>query len=124
GLAARLRTRTAHRRARREDGTHDVLVPGAAAQVAGQPLPNLRLARVGVLAQQVDRGHDHARGAEPALERVLLVERPLHRVQRAVRPGQALERGDLRAPGPPGPYRGALHADRPLRAARPAAPRP
>ena len=38
----------------------------------------------GVVAQQVDRGHDHPGRAEAALQAVLLVEGLLHRVQRAV----------------------------------------
>ena len=48
--------------------------------------------------------------AEAALQRVLLVEGPLHRVQRAVRAGQALDRGDLAAVGLDGQHRAALHA--------------
>src|ERR687893_2843156 len=63
----------------------DVLVAGAAAEVALDALADLVLARVGVVVHQVDRGHDHPGGAEPALQAVHLVERLLHRVQFAVR---------------------------------------
>src|SRR6266511_3395632 len=105
GLAQRRRG-VAHR-------PHDVLVPGAAAQFALQPFAYLLVAGVGVLAEQVHRRHDHAGGAEPALQRVPLVEGPLDRVQHVVRTGQALDRGDLAAVGLDREHRAALHADRP-----------
>jgi hypothetical protein len=49
------------------------------------------------LAQQRDRGHDLARRAVAALERVVLHERRLHRMQIAVVGGQPFDRGDLTA---------------------------
>src|SRR5207244_6881980 len=49
--------------------------------------------------QEVRGGHDEARRAEPALQRVLLVEGLLHRVQGAVWAGQALDGGHLSAVG-------------------------
>ncbi len=52
----------------------------------------------GLRDEQVDRGHDHAGGAEPALETVLLPEGGLHRVE-VVAVGEALDGLDLRAVG-------------------------
>src|SRR3546814_4822109 len=56
------------------DRLHDVLVAGAAADVAGDTHADLRLARVRVLLQQTVRPHDHARRAEAALQTVHLGE--------------------------------------------------
>src|SRR5487761_460390 len=75
---------------------HDVLVAGAAAQVAGQRPPHVFLGRVRVAVEQGLGGQHHARRAEPALEPVLLPETLLERVQLARR-GQALHGGDLAA---------------------------
>src|ERR1700694_5297543 len=63
------------------DRGHDVLVPGAAAQVALQPVANLRLGGSRVSREQVAAGHDHSGGAEAALQAVLLPERVLQRVK-------------------------------------------
>src|SRR5579863_1685468 len=41
------------------DGLDDVLIAGASAQIALKGVTNLGLRRIGVAAQQVDRGHDH-----------------------------------------------------------------
>ena len=102
--------RRAWRPPRPSIGPDDVLVAGAPAQVALDPFADLGLARVRVLAEQVDRRHDHAGRAEAALQRVALVERLLHRVQRAVRRGEALDRGHLAAVGLHREHRAALHA--------------
>src|SRR6185437_8611312 len=56
------------------DGGDDVLVSGAAADAARDRGADLLLGGVGVLVQQRPRGHQHARRAEAALERVHLVE--------------------------------------------------
>src|SRR5690606_5018567 len=69
----------------RLDRLHDVVVAGAAADVALELVADRVL--VEALAEpvhHVDRGHDHARRAEAALEAVVLVESLLHRMQRAV----------------------------------------
>src|ERR687898_47282 len=66
------------------DGFHDVLVARAAAQVPFQAFPDLLLRRVGVLLQQADGGHDHARRAITALQTVRLVECLLHRMPHTV----------------------------------------
>src|SRR5262245_13080508 len=64
-------------------GLDDVLVPGAAAQVARDPVADLLLARVGVLLQQPVGARDHPWRAVAALQAVLLVECLLQRVQHA-----------------------------------------
>ncbi len=86
----------------------DVLVAGAAAQVARQRPAHLVLGRVGVLVEQRLGGQHHARRAEPALQAVLLLEALLDRVQLA-RPCQPLDGGDLVAVGLHGEHRAALH---------------
>src|SRR5581483_443623 len=72
----------------------DLLVAGAATEVAGQGLANLVLTRVRATLEQ-RRGRDHQpRRAEPALHGACLDERLLDRVQLAVR-AEALDRHDL-----------------------------
>src|SRR6185503_12413860 len=51
------------------------------AQVAGQCVADVVLARIRVFIEQRLRRHDHARSAEPALQRTLLFEQLLQRVQ-------------------------------------------
>src|SRR5258708_9593473 len=64
-----------------QDGLHDVLVAGAAAQVARQRPPDVLLGGVRVAVKQALAGHHHARRAESALQAVLLPEPLLHRAQ-------------------------------------------
>src|SRR5690606_13870908 len=90
-------------------GADDVAVPGAPAEVALQALPDLVLGGVGVLPDQIDRRHDHSGSAVAALQRVLLVEGPLHGVPVPVA-RQALDRHDLAAVGLDGEHRAALDA--------------
>ena len=92
----------------RQHRAHDVVVAGAAAEVALEPEPDLALGRVGVLLEQRDRGEHHARGAEAALQPMLLVERLLDRMQLPVA-RQALDRGDRRAVGLDREHRARLH---------------
>src|SRR5581483_10653018 len=80
---------SAHRLRRLAHGADDVLVAGAPAEVALERVANLVVARVGVPREQVGRGDDHPRRAEPALQAVLVPERLLDRVQLAV-PGEPL----------------------------------
>ena len=61
------------------DGGDDALVSGAAAEVAGQALPDLGVGGAGVLAQQSGDRHDEAGSAEAALKSVTLPKRRLHR---------------------------------------------
>src|SRR5574337_2033909 len=78
------------------DRFDDVVIAGAAADVALEPVPDRRLVEVCAFAiDEVDRGHDHARGAEPALQPVIVLERLLHRMQVAVL-GEPFDRGHVR----------------------------
>src|ERR671910_630138 len=76
------------------DGLHDVLVARAAAQVPFQAFPYLPLRRVGILLQEADGGHDHARRAVAALQTVRLVECLLHRMPHTIL-RNAPDSGDL-----------------------------
>ena len=82
--ACRRGVRAAHLGGRLLHGADDVLVAGAAAEVALDALADLVVGRVRVVVHQVDRGHDHPGRAEAALQAVHLVEGLLHRVQGAV----------------------------------------
>src|SRR5271156_1937276 len=62
-------------------GLHNVLVPGTAAQISGNPPTNLLLTGVRVLAQQGIGRHQHARRAEAALETMLFLESLLQRME-------------------------------------------
>src|SRR5215472_13945954 len=64
-----------------DDCQHDVVVTGAAAEIALEILADLPLARIGVVFDEIERAHDHPRSAEPALQRMVVAERLLHRVQ-------------------------------------------
>ena len=74
------------------DRPDDLVVAGAAAEVAGDGVADLVLARLRVALQQGDGGHDHPGGADAALQPPLLDEGLLHRVQLPV-PGQPLHGG-------------------------------
>src|SRR5918992_2329546 len=63
----------------------DPQIAGAAAEVARQRLAQVLLPRIRILTQHRLHRHQEPRGAEPALERVRLVERALERVQLALR---------------------------------------
>src|SRR5262245_5017085 len=60
---------------------HDVLVAGAAAEVALEAVADLVVGRIRVRLENRARGHDHAGRAVAALEAVLLPESFLHRVE-------------------------------------------
>src|SRR5262249_12515934 len=75
-----------------KDGADDLVVAGAAAQVAGQPVPYLFLARLGVLLQQCLGGDDEAWRANATLQSRVLEELLLERVQ-PLRRRDALDRG-------------------------------
>src|SRR5205085_10775570 len=66
------------------DGLHDVLVAGAAAQIALEPDTNLLISGPRCTLQKIDRGYHRAGRTESALEPVLLVKRVLKRVHAAV----------------------------------------
>src|SRR6266478_1752174 len=84
-------SRSSHRVRPRFDREHDVVIPGAAAQIAFEIFADLAFARIGVILHQVERAHHHARRAEAALQRVVVAEGFLHRVQR-IAIGDALDR--------------------------------
>src|SRR5215471_5411108 len=90
------------------DGLHDVVIAGAAAEVALEPVPDLALGRLGIALEELRRRHDHARRAEPALQPVLLPEALLDRVQLAVL-GHALDGLHLDAVALHGEERARLH---------------
>src|SRR5215212_7354083 len=64
-----------HRRGALRHGLDDVLVAGAAAQVAVQAGADLFLCGTVVVLHQVDRAHHHARGAKTALQAVAVAKR-------------------------------------------------
>src|SRR6266567_3569398 len=78
------------------DGAHDVLIACAAADVAFETLANLCFGRIGIVLEQLVRGHNHARGAEATLQAMLFPESLLDRVQAAFR-GQSFDCGHLAA---------------------------
>ena len=78
-------------------GFDDVVVAGAAADVAFELVADRRLVEVVALAvDHVDGGHDHAGRAEAALQAVIVLERLLHRMQLAAL-REAFDGRDLRA---------------------------
>ena len=83
----------APRRTRRgiERGEHDVLVARAAAEVPRQRLADVRLGRLGVLAQIRVERHEDAGRAESALQRVAGPEGLLQRVQARAIARQSLD---------------------------------
>src|SRR5262249_14192829 len=94
---------------RRADRADDVLVAGAAAEVALEAEPDVLVGELPTATpDEVDRVHDHARRAEPALQAVVLPEGLLHRVQLAVL-GHALDGGDGGAVRLDGQHRAGLH---------------
>src|SRR5262249_32567955 len=74
------RVLAAHDGRRVEHGAHDLVVAGAAAGIAGEPIARLFLGRVFVLVEERLRGDDEARRAEAALQRGVLEEFLLDRV--------------------------------------------
>src|SRR5881394_3198047 len=75
----------------------DVVVPRAAAQIAFELLAYCRLVQLCALAvHNIDGGHDHARRAETALQRMILTEGFLHRVELGIG-CKSLDRGQFRA---------------------------
>src|SRR3954453_19094471 len=71
----------------------DVLVAGAPADASGDGGTDLMVRRFGVLVEQGADRHLHPRRAEPALQRVHLVEPLLDRVELAVH-RERLDRAD------------------------------
>src|SRR3569623_704415 len=78
-----------------QDGLDDVLVAGAAAQVARQREAHLVLGRVVVAVEQRAGGQHHPRRAEAALQAVLLLDALLDGVQLAGGAGPLAARGGV-----------------------------
>src|SRR6185295_745025 len=78
------------------NGFDDVLVACAAAQVAGDAEADFVFGRILVFLQKAIRPHDHARGAEAALQSVHFTETFLQRVQRPVCSDHPFNRTDVR----------------------------
>src|SRR5262245_55256021 len=76
----------------RDRGDH-LRVPGAPAQIAGDPVANFLLRGVTVLVQQGGRRHQHPGDAKPTLRDAVTDERVLQRVERGVLP-QPLDGSD------------------------------
>src|SRR3954462_8325549 len=90
------------------DGLHDVHVPGAAAEISGDGLPDLRLARVLVAIEERAARQHHSRRAVAALQAVLLPESFLHGVELSVLL-EPLDGGDLAPVGLHREERARLH---------------
>src|SRR5215204_1114765 len=66
---------------RRANRLHDALIPGAAAEVARDGLPDLLLARLARLHEEIEGRQHKARGTKAALQTVLVPEGLLDRMQ-------------------------------------------
>ena len=62
-------------------GADDLVVAGAAAEIAGQPVAHLGLGRIGIALQQRLGGDEEAGRADAALQRGVLEELALQRMQ-------------------------------------------
>src|SRR5215813_11173929 len=92
------------------DRLHDVVVAGAAADVAFELMADgLLIELVALAVHDVDRRHDHARRAVAALQPMMLAERFLHRMQRPVLLRQPLDGGDVGALDLPREHGARLH---------------
>src|SRR5262249_2811420 len=78
------------------NGVDDVLIAGAATEIAGETRADLELRRRWGILEQRHRRHDHPRRAEAALQAVFLPESLLQRMERAVA-AETLDGGDLRS---------------------------
>src|SRR5262249_39455908 len=78
------------RLARGPDRVDDVLIAGAPAEIALEPGADAFLGRPRLTPKQFQRAHDHARGAETALQGVMLAKRGLQRMLRITRLAHAL----------------------------------
>ena len=89
--------RTARRAVRRrQHRPHDLPVARAPAQHPAERIEHLRLGRRAWPVEEGARRHQHARRADPALRRAVLVERPLQPAQATVL-RQPLDRGNRAA---------------------------
>ena len=106
-----------HRLGRRHHGIDDILIAGAAAEIAGQRLAHLVFGWRGVFAQEGRHGHQDARRAVAALQAVMLVHRLLERMQLAGTGCEPLDGPEFMAIGlhrehQAGTHRRAIEQDR------------
>src|SRR5215470_3187906 len=78
---------------RLEHGRHDAGIAGTAAEVPAEHFYHLGLGRSGVAPEEIGERHQNAGGTEPALQRVIVLERLLQRVELAALVGQRFHRG-------------------------------
>jgi hypothetical protein len=90
------------------DRVDDVLVAGAAAEVAVEAVADFVVCRVRVALDDLFGNHDHAGGAEAALEGVLGPESFLHGVELAFGGGEAFDGEDACAIGLDGKHAAAF----------------
>jgi hypothetical protein len=82
------------RLARGPDRVDDVLIAGAPAEITLEPGADAFLGRLRFTPEQFQRAHDHSRGAESALQGVVLAECGLQRMLGITWLVQALDRVD------------------------------
>src|SRR5262249_53558938 len=92
----------------RHDALDDVVVPGAAAEIAFEALAHFLLRGARMAACEVERVHHPDRGAEAAWHVVVLLERCLHGMQGSIGTRDAFDRQDVGAFGLHGDDRAAL----------------
>src|SRR5215469_18209609 len=91
------------------DSLHDIVVAGAAAEIAFELMADgLIVELVALAVHHVDGGHDHARRAIAALQAVMLAEGLLHGMQRSVGRREALDGGNIGAVDLPSKDRAGL----------------
>src|SRR5262249_10482414 len=87
----------------------DVVIAGAAADVAFELLPDRRLIRFVEAARDVERHHHHTRGAVATLKGMVLPKGRLHWMEWRARRGKALDGRDSRALALQCKHRARLH---------------
>src|SRR5262249_31582669 len=75
-----------------EHGGNDAGIAGTAAEMAAKHLHHLSFGRIGITLKEIGERHENAGGAESALQRVIILERLLQRVERAVWSGERFHR--------------------------------
>src|SRR6476660_6582857 len=76
---------------------YDALIPGTAAEIAGDGDTHFLLGRIGIVAQEFGERGEHSRRAEAALQAVIVTECLLQRRQLTLVRGEALDGGDVMA---------------------------
>jgi len=98
------------RPARGPDRVDDVLIASAPAEISLEPGADAFLGRLRLTPEQFQRTHDHARGAETALQGVMLAKGRLQRMLGITRLAQALNRVDRCSVSLNGQDRARLHS--------------